>query len=243
MLSLRELAEAPWEGLLWRRVLEGLDEERRRRAEAMGSMGRRAACAGGGLLLQQVLWLKGQSAGGKASMHRGEERAQLTRFLALDDRWEPVLAEYSLEELLCRGEVFPMSYEYGPGGKPYMRGRPFYFNISHSGDYVICAVSLGEVGADIQQMRMGREAQIVERFFSGEEKGLWRRCGTEEERRELFYKLWTRKEAYGKLTGEGIGPWVGKDFSDPRIRGMKELSWWESGALAGYRIACCVREQ
>ena len=43
--------------------------------------------------------------------------------------------------------------KYGVHGKPYLENVPFYFNISHSGEYVICAYDDKPVGADIQLMK------------------------------------------------------------------------------------------
>ena len=40
-----------------------------------------------------------------------------------------------------------------PGGKPYFPAFPdFYYNISHSGSYVVCAVCDHPVGIDLQQI-------------------------------------------------------------------------------------------
>lgn len=47
----------------------------------------------------------------------------------------------------------PVSWEYLQNGKPRLLKYPnFFYNISHSGDYAICAVSDSEVGVDIQKI-------------------------------------------------------------------------------------------
>lgn len=118
------------------------------------------------------------------------------------------LTVYSVSRLLDRLEELPrqsFAYRFGENGKPYFRELPFYFSLSHSGDYVFCALSTEEIGADIQQhgKQSGRENRrhLADRFFSEEEKRALEASGESE---ELFYRLWTRKEAYGKLTGEGV---------------------------------------
>ena len=42
---------------------------------------------------------------------------------------------------------------YGPHGKPFLKGNPFYFNLSHSGGIVACAVQTCEVGLDVEKKR------------------------------------------------------------------------------------------
>ena len=47
---------------------------------------------------------------------------------------------------------------YGPKGKPYVKenrwnGKPFYYNLSHSGNLVACAISDAEVGIDVQECK------------------------------------------------------------------------------------------
>ena len=38
-------------------------------------------------------------------------------------------------------------------GKPYAKGMAVHFNVSHSGDLVLCAVSDSSIGADIERIR------------------------------------------------------------------------------------------
>ena len=115
-----------------------------------------------------------------------------------------------LLELLENKPPIPLAYRYGENGKPYFRDLPFYFNLSHSGDYVFCAISTEEMGTDIQQ-HCGKDVEkLAGRFFSGRETAALERAGTGRE--GLFYRLWARKEAYGKLTGKGIVWALGVDF-------------------------------
>jgi len=89
---------------------------------------------------------------------------------------------------------------YGENGKPEVRG--LYFNLSHSDEMVICAVSEKLVGCDIERIDKVRNG-IAERYFTKKEiRYLDRFQG--EEKKEEFYRLWTMKESYLKMTGEGI---------------------------------------
>lgn len=158
------------------------------------------------------------------------------------------LYEYTVSRLLgSLSTTLELRMDYGEKGKPYLRDYPFYFNLSHSMDYVICAVSDREVGADIQwcSMEKGeRLERIARRFFSPEELAALACCREQVERAQLFYRLWTRKEAYGKLTGGGIGAALDKNFLPSGSEGETDgesVLWQEWQYPAGYRIALCAR--
>lgn len=94
-----------------------------------------------------------------------------------------------------------LSYTYGENGKPYLENvQNTYFSLSHSGDYVICAISDEEIGADIQEHRKIK-ADIAARFFSEEDKRL---LDKKKNNKDLFYQMWAVKEAHMKLTGLGM---------------------------------------
>lgn len=96
-----------------------------------------------------------------------------------------------------------LSYVQGENGKPYLADYPdIYFNISHSGSYVICALAGEEIGVDIQEHRRV-SGRLGERFFSEADKELLERYGGEDAG-ELFYRIWAVKEAHMKLTGRGM---------------------------------------
>ena len=158
------------------------------------------------------------------------------------------LYEYTVSRLLdSLPAPLELRMDYGEKGKPYLRDYPFYFNLSHSGDYVICAVSDREVGADIQRCSMEkgeRLERIARRFFSPEELAALACCREQAERAQLFYRLWTRKEAYGKLTGRGIGAALDKNFLPSGSEGETDgesVLWQEWQYPSGYRIALCAQ--
>ena len=79
------------------------------------------------------------------------------------------------------------------------------FNLSHSGNYVLCsAAPCGEkVGCDIETVGVFREA-IARRFFCPEECRDIMSCA-EEERAPRFYQYWVLKESFIKATRKGMG--------------------------------------
>ena len=84
-------------------------------------------------------------------------------------------------------------------GKPYIEDRP-YFNLSHSGDWAVLAVSDVPVGIDIEKMS-GRNVRLAAKIFHPDEFA-WLQEG--ENPSERFYTLWTMKESVMKATGQGL---------------------------------------
>ncbi|MDQ0272979.1 4'-phosphopantetheinyl transferase family protein [Cytobacillus purgationiresistens] len=87
-------------------------------------------------------------------------------------------------------------------GKPFLEGNPLYFNLSHSGYWVVAALDTEENGIDVQEMG---EVDLVlaERFYrKSEYMELLKK--EENKRADLFYEWWTLKECYLKTAGKGL---------------------------------------
>ena len=85
------------------------------------------------------------------------------------------------------------------GGKPFLPGFPF--NLSHSGDWSVCAVGPAELGVDLQAERPLR--RDLSRRFAPEERE-WLQGLPEKGRPGAFFDLWAVKEAVLKATGQGL---------------------------------------
>lgn len=89
---------------------------------------------------------------------------------------------------------------YEPNGKPVAKNC--YVSISHSGDHVaVCRNDDVPVGIDIEKMTERDFSKIANRFFRGKELELFNETPTA----EVFYEIWTKKEAYSKILGTGVG--------------------------------------
>ncbi len=94
-------------------------------------------------------------------------------------------------------------------GKPYLGdqpdSRPLHFNVSHSGDFALIAVSRGlRLGIDIERVReMHAADDILSDFFSPGEQALVQ-SHPQGERAEAFFRVWTRREAATKAVGTGL---------------------------------------
>ena len=120
--------------------------------------------------------------------HEGAKRLSLAAELALIKAVRNVYPSAPL----------PIRCKRGKHGKPYLSDYPeLYINLSHSGNYAVCAGSDYEVGIDIQQMRRAN-FRIAERFFTKQE------CEYISGSESRFFELWSKKESYVKATGSGI---------------------------------------
>lgn len=221
LLNVRELIQESHESRL-EALLSKLDEDRRRKALSARTPQAKAAQLGAGLLLQKAArdWLNSKT-------HYGAVRGKSP---------ESVLCTVSglFSEL---PEPLAMTYRRGEKGKPYFREIPLFFSLSHSGDYVLCAASCREVGADIQKMQPTDIGKLAKRFFAEPEYLGLERCKSAEERRRRFFELWSRKEAWGKLTGDGVTAALGEDTeSIPEEQGAE---WLEITPPEGYTAAVC----
>lgn len=205
-----------------REAAECVDEVRREKTERLKGTGAKAASLGAGMLLQKMAM----------DLTEGIENTDIL-FLEEDELLAVLQARMRREQTL----PFPFSYEYGEQGKPQIVNFPKKFNLSHSGDYVVCAVGDGEVGADIQKWVPYKE-RTAERFFAPTEWKLLQELPASQ-RTELFYRLWSRKEAYGKYTGQGIGSAVGEDFSDEQNWQEKQICFRERVLEDSYSLAVC----
>lgn len=108
----------------------------------------------------------------------------------------PVLAQY------IEG---PLLIETAPQGKPFLAGDAgVHFNLSHSGPVALVAVARQEVGVDIEQRRaVHYEDRVARRIMTSDELVRYE-SSAEADRTDFLLRVWTRKEALLKASGEGI---------------------------------------
>ena len=210
LLSIAEFLEESDGEVLINEALNKIDAGRREKALRIKQKKAAAASIGAGLLLQ---WM--------AKSHY-EQKA--------DEKW---ITFFSVRELLDWIEMpITMEFSYGKGGKPYWKTAPFYFNLSHSGEYVVCVVSEQEIGIDIQVHCRGNEERIAKRYFATEEIRALEECDLSE-RTQRFYDMWAAKEAYGKYTGGGIAESLSLDITGCRVA-LQMIH-----RIPGYSLAIC----
>ncbi len=93
-----------------------------------------------------------------------------------------------------------------PEGKPVLdHPAGVCLSVSHTGDVFGCVIHTDEVGLDLQKTEPRDMMRLARRYFREDEVALLEKCGGDlQARQKRFFQLWTRKEAYGKFTGEGL---------------------------------------
>lgn len=111
-----------------------------------------------------------------------------------------IMLRYALWEQYGIQDFVMEKNEYG---KPYLlNNKDIYFNLSHSGDWVLCGVGDTNLGIDVQQID-DIEPTVIEDFFTKEEREYLFKLN-DTERIKTFCSLWTLKESYIKNVGKGL---------------------------------------
>ena len=139
---------------------------------------------------------------------------------------------------------------YGENEKPYLVDFPdLHFNLSHSGERVMCVISPYEVGCDVEIIK-GDRGKLAERFFLPEESAWIKHFESLELQTEAFYRLWTLKECYMKVTGRGMSLMPDKfalhvdeneNISLYHDGDRPEYTFREINLHDGYRYAYCMK--
>ncbi len=133
-----------------------------------------------------------------------EKRKRVDGFAFEKDKKATVFGDMLARKMLSGPLAKPgtdIVFSVSEKGKPYVKGAHCFFNISHSGDYVFCAVSHREVGADIEVVREHSESVLRRVCTQDELSYVLEKPGEVAVR---FTEIWTRKEAYFKCLGTGV---------------------------------------
>ena len=118
------------------------------------------------------------------------QKEKALRYANEIDQIRSLLSSY-LKNQLSREELLK-----NENGKPYFANGP-YFNVSHSGRYVLMAVSTAEIGVDIEEIKLKDMSALVRIFNEAEAKMI--------KEHSDFYYLWCAKESLIKCMGLSVG--------------------------------------
>ncbi len=152
-----------------------------------------------------------------------DEISELTKILAEDERIKAfrfrfpqhqqryIAARGILRKLL--GSYLNISgdaieFDYNSRGKPQisnLNAINLQFNVSHSQDLALYGITRDRrIGIDLEYLRNMDDAEkIARRFFAPTESELVASL-TGDEQKQVFFQLWTAKEAYLKAIGSGL---------------------------------------
>ena len=128
-----------------------------------------------------------------------------------------------------------LTLAYGNNGKPRLAHHPdIHFNLSHSGTMAACAVADKAVGVDVERPRRVDDA-LVRRVLTAEEQS-W--LAGQPDREAAFIRLWTRKESFLKLTGQGLSRAPGSFSVLPQADDIAPAGFGER-VISDYRVCVC----
>lgn len=138
----------------------------------------------------------------KASLNRKEKAKKYLRY---EDQCRCLIAEallqYGLNSIGLSYNLNELSQN--KFGKPQFPNSNIQFNLSHSGDWVICAIHTHAIGIDIERIHPFDEG-IINHVFTEIEKSEFLLCNDSTSKEELFYTIWALKESYIKCIGQGL---------------------------------------
>ena len=169
-----------------------------------------------------------------------ERRQKIVRYKQSEGRRQSLGAGLLLRQALARHGTQETGVYIGENGKPEVKG--ICFNLSHSHNMVVCAISKKTVGCDLEKEESSEKEKIAERFFHGTETAYLKN------RKDEFFRLWTMKESYVKMTGEGLR----LPLDQFEIRFEERAKIYRDGRacacfikeyeIPGYRLTVCAEE-
>jgi 4'-phosphopantetheinyl transferase len=139
-----------------------------------------------------------------------QEGERLAGIVALKRREQFLAGRWQMRQLLAQavgGTPRDWALTAPPDAPPAVEGqRQWHLSISHSGEWIGCAVAHAPLGLDLEAPRRQRDiAGLLALCCTPGEQRMFEGLG-EHEREPLFYELWTVKESWLKRRGEWISP-------------------------------------
>ncbi|MBQ6039804.1 MAG: 4'-phosphopantetheinyl transferase superfamily protein [Oscillospiraceae bacterium] len=164
-----------------------------------------------------------------------ERQARIARFRFDKDKIRCLTAELLVRYALSVQfgmDLGSAAFQCAENGKPLLVDSDVHFNLSHSGEWVVCAVGKTEIGIDVEEIRQTDYQDI---YCSFAEPEIARLNSTEPDRKaDVFYQLWTLKESYVKYCGSGLRC----PFSDFTVELLPDGSAKLARAAAGVSDIC-----
>lgn len=175
-----------------------------------------------------------------------DEQERLYKFRQWKDLQRSLIGKIAIIDIIMKkygidkSEVLFQKNDYG---KPYFtKEENFHFNISHSGDWIVCITDVESVGIDVEKVS-DIDFGIAKRFFAKEEYEYFLKQ-KEEDKLSYFYDLWTLKESYIKAVGMGLSlPLesfaIIKEGDNISIKGAKKDYYFKQYVLPDYKLSVC----
>lgn len=136
-----------------------------------------------------------------------EKQERIRRFKFPADALRTLIADVLSRWLICEQLAIKNNdilITHNANGKPFLQGHDgIHFNNSHSGRWIVSAISNFPVGIDVEFISE-MDLSIASHCFSRQEFLDLTALDDERSRRDYFFDLWTLKESYIKAIGLGL---------------------------------------
>lgn len=149
-----------------------------------------------------------------------QRREAALRYVREQDRRQSLAAYLLLMQAMEQeyGIKDAPEFEFGPHGKPWMPAYPhIHFNLSHCPGAALCVVGDTAVGCDVESVAPSLDEDMCRRVCCEEEIAA---VLSDPHPALAFTRLWTRKEAYLKYTGEGLYDGLGQLLLSPGVKAV-----------------------
>ena len=137
-----------------------------------------------------------------------DERERAARFATPALQQHFLRCRSALRLVLARYLNRPASdlvFHYGQYGKPELAEHRLQFNLSHSKDQGLIAISSHTVGIDLEFIKpTGSDLPGLIDIVCHEQEKARLHALPDAEKLAAFYRIWSRKEAYCKMRGAGL---------------------------------------
>ena len=164
-----------------------------------------------------------------------ERRQRVGRLVQPEARRLTLGAGALLAWALGQAGAADLTLSYGENGKPRLVHHPdIHFSLSHSGTLAVCAVADRAVGVDVERPRRVDDALVRRVLTAAEQAWLAQQANKE----AAFIRLWTRKESFLKLTGQGLSRRPDGFSVLPPAEDIAPAGFAEGG-ISDYRVCVC----
>ena len=112
---------------------------------------------------------------------------------------ENISSQDLLTKVLKDEQILDQEMVYNEHGKPYLKNKKLFFNISHDRNMTVLVTSDKEIGVDLEYLTY--KPSVVNKYFTPREQEIIKNSKNKE---YDFTKIWVMKEAYVKMLGTGI---------------------------------------
>jgi 4'-phosphopantetheinyl transferase len=136
------------------------------------------------------------------------EKARIERFYFAKHRQRQMVIKKSVRIILANYlncKASEVTFATKRHGKPYLVNKKLRFNLTHSGDLALLALSKdNELGIDIEKDSERPFDALAKRFFSQNESEAVTKLKSIYAKQQLFFRIWSAKEAFIKAVGLGL---------------------------------------